>query len=261
MSNDTKVCRKCKIEQPISAFGKCKSTSDGLWIYCKSCEHNRSVAKSEKRRRENKDHYVFNENGKRCPGCGERKPLSEFHKNRAREHGIDPYCKVCTSKRRSQDRRDNPERYFERGQRYYYLGNGKANNQRWRENNREKARQSAKNTYSRYHARYLEIHRQYHALHKDKHKARMNKRRALEHNAGTFTASELQEVIKAHTDSEGNLRCALCGKVIRDNDYHVDHWIPLSQGGSNTSGNLRIMHSKCNLSKHNKLPPQLGRLI
>lgn len=32
---------------------------------------------------------------KRCSGCGETKPYSEFHKNRARRDGLQGYCKPC----------------------------------------------------------------------------------------------------------------------------------------------------------------------
>lgn len=32
---------------------------------------------------------------KRCSGCGEVKPLSEFHKNKGRKDGVNSYCKPC----------------------------------------------------------------------------------------------------------------------------------------------------------------------
>ena len=32
---------------------------------------------------------------KRCPRCGETKPLSEFHKNKLRRDGVQVYCKPC----------------------------------------------------------------------------------------------------------------------------------------------------------------------
>jgi len=37
------------------------------------------------------------ERQKRCPGCCERKPVSEFHKNRAHHDGLASYCKHCNS--------------------------------------------------------------------------------------------------------------------------------------------------------------------
>lgn len=34
---------------------------------------------------------------KRCPKCGHEKPLSEFHRNRARRDGYGSYCKLCAN--------------------------------------------------------------------------------------------------------------------------------------------------------------------
>ena len=55
----TKVCSKCKMELPISEFGKHKATKDGLRCYCKKCESRRvrDYAKSEKGKRKIKEYY------------------------------------------------------------------------------------------------------------------------------------------------------------------------------------------------------------
>ena len=37
---------------------------------------------------------VLNET-KVCPWCGDRKPISEFHRNRAQRDGLNGYCKPC----------------------------------------------------------------------------------------------------------------------------------------------------------------------
>src|SRR6266567_2197790 len=34
---------------------------------------------------------------KRCPRCGETKPLTEFHRSKARRDGVQPYCIPCRS--------------------------------------------------------------------------------------------------------------------------------------------------------------------
>lgn len=36
---------------------------------------------------------------KRCPDCGETKPLDEFYKNRRATYGVGTYCKECTKPR------------------------------------------------------------------------------------------------------------------------------------------------------------------
>lgn len=37
-SKGTKICAKCRIEQPITNFTKCVGRSDGLELYCKLCK-------------------------------------------------------------------------------------------------------------------------------------------------------------------------------------------------------------------------------
>lgn len=79
-------------------------------------------------------------------------------------------------------------------------------------------------------------------------------------NGGMFTASDLAAIRAAQTDKKGRLICWRCGKPITGNP-HLDHWIPVAKGGSNSSGNLHYMHKACNLSKHAKHPYELGRLL
>ncbi len=58
--------------------------------------------------------------------------------------------------------------------------------------------------------------------------------------------------------------CQLCGAGAGDRDpwnpnrkirLHIDHIIPLSQGGLNTKENLRVVCSACNQAKSNIQPP------
>ena len=78
-------------------------------------------------------------------------------------------------------------------------------------------------------------------------------RRAWKNNApGTHTAAD----IKALFFEQKGL-CGLCDLPLDGNNYHVDHWKPLSKGGSNSKDNLKLLHPKCNLMKHDKLPEEL----
>lgn len=100
-----------------------------------------------------------------------------------------------------------------------------------------------------------------------KHKLNMrchtHLRRARELNAdGTHTAADIRLQVTAQTDRRGRLRCWWCGKVIKGNNYHVDHRIPLVRGGSNAPNNLCVSCPVCNMSKHDKLPHEFnGRLL
>lgn len=46
--------------------------------------------------------------------------------------------------------------------------------------------------------------------------------------------------------------CGICDLLIED-DYHIDHIIPLTKGGAHTTTNLQLAHPFCNRSKSNKL--------
>lgn len=48
-------------------------------------------------------------------------------------------------------------------------------------------------------------------------------------------------------------RCYWCGTPTRKN-YHIDHVIPLSRGGSNGPENIVVACPPCNYQKHDKLP-------
>lgn len=87
-----------------------------------------------------------------------------------------------------------------------------------------------------------------------------NRRLRKKMNGGRLTAADISLILKAHTDKKGRLRCARCGKVIKGK-YHLDHFIPLSRGGSNDPGNFRVMHPKCNQNKFTKMPEEIGMLI
>lgn len=46
---------------------------------------------------------------KRCGRCGEHKPLTEFHRDRARADGLQQKCKPCNIELNKQWYRDNPD--------------------------------------------------------------------------------------------------------------------------------------------------------
>jgi 5-methylcytosine-specific restriction endonuclease McrA len=101
----------------------------------------------------------------------------------------------------------------------------------------------------------------YQQTHADNRKANGHRRRAREMNAaGSVTENDYRVIRAGQTDKKGRLICWRCGKPITDTP-HVDHWIPLSKGGSNDAGNLRYMHANCNISKGAKMPAEIGRLL
>jgi 5-methylcytosine-specific restriction endonuclease McrA len=71
---------------------------------------------------------------------------------------------------------------------------------------------------------------------------------------GSFTAADIEAIRVA----QGN-RCYICHKKLTK--YHIDHFIPLALGGTHDPGNLRLACPKCNMSKHDKHPHDMGLLI
>lgn len=87
----------------------------------------------------------------------------------------------------------------------------------------------------------------------DKARIQSSKRRALKRSAeGNYTLSDVQRLMFLQHN-----QCAECKKEItfaKKNNFHVDHIIPLSKGGSNWPDNLQLLCVFCNCSKNNLLP-------
>lgn len=51
--------------------------------------------------------------------------------------------------------------------------------------------------------------------------------------------------------------CYICHEPIeKAGDITIDHWMPLSKGGSDTLDNYRLAHDKCNHLKSNLTPQE-----
>ena len=57
---------------------------------------------------------------KRCPGCGQTKPLEDFVRNRSAPGGIGSYCRPCNNdiNRRNRERRWGTTRFYHLKRRY-----------------------------------------------------------------------------------------------------------------------------------------------
>jgi len=50
-----------------------------------------------------------------------------------------------------------------------------------------------------------------------------------------------------------NFRCVLCGSDATDRKLHIDHIIPVSQGGDSKIKNLRVLCETCNIGRNTDL--------
>jgi 5-methylcytosine-specific restriction endonuclease McrA len=109
----------------------------------------------------------------------------------------------------------------------------------------KRAKQNAR--VKKYYANNLEVAREIGA------RAARKRRAILKGCTGTHTAADIRELF-----FEQKGLCGLCDLALDVDNYHVDHWKPLSKGGSNDKSNLKLLHPKCNLSKGAKLPSEFN---
>ena len=72
-------------------------------------------------------------------------------------------------------------------------------------------------------------------------------------NGGKFTRADITWLATAQSGT-----CLFCGDPLGDEVPHIDHWVPISRGGSNDPDNLALLHQSCNGRKGAKMPADLG---
>jgi len=106
------------------------------------------------------------------------------------------------------------------------------------------------------HPEYLAKNRQWKAEHPETRSIyRHNYDARIKGNGGAHTLEELNMLFVSQ-----NYLCYYCNKPFFDNtlnaEYHIDHKIPVSKGGTNNIDNIAISCPSCNLSKYNKTADQ-----
>ncbi len=59
----------------------------------------------------------------------------------------------------------------------------------------------------------------------------------------------ISPALRALVIERDGLICGICLNGVDPTDVHLDHVKPFSKGGPTTYGNLRVTHSRCNMSK------------
>jgi len=63
-----------------------------------------------------------------------------------------------------------------------------------------------------------------------------------------YRAKQKLKPIRSILDRDGE-RCGICGKAVKASDAHIDHIVPLVQGGIDHSSNKQFAHATCNNGK------------
>lgn len=175
-----------------------------------------------------------------CRDCGEERLVSEFSPRKNSKDGLYSYCNACNAARAAAYREANPDKIA--AQKAAYDA---------RNPDREAARKAA---WRAENPGYGRIWRQ---ANPERNAAYSRNYLARKSNAlGHHTVQDVEAQLAAQKG-----KCYWCNTRV-GNDYHVDHVVPLSRGGSNWPSNLVIACSTCNLSKQDKLPMDFaGRLF
>jgi len=165
---------------------------------------------------------------KTCPKCRVEKTTEEFNRCKSTRDGLQSQCKAC----RKAYREANREKIADRDKVYYEANREKIMEQvaAWQKVNREKV---------------VGYKKAYREANPEVDRAADHHRRARKRNSeGTHDAAQIRARSAVHGDS-----CIYCAS---NQDLHLDHIKPLSQGGSNWPANLAPACESCNLSKHAK---------
>jgi len=258
-SPDDKHCPKCKEWFPRTQefWNKNRSRSDGYQSYCKQCDSaiSRNYRKENAEKVKERIYRYIKEN----PEKVKERQRRYYQKNLER---IKKYHKDYHEKNRERERESNRKRNQERKEQY------KQSAKERHLAHPEKKREYQKRYYDRHHDKESERKILYRQQNNEQMRAKeqqrykenpiprlrsYHKRKALKKGSnGSYTKAELQ----AQFESQQG-RCYHCGKwlVLGNGRFcHVDHWIPLSKGGSNNIENIRLLCPHCNLSKNDKLP-------
>ncbi len=106
-------CSKCRKQKDESAFGKNRTRTDGLRIWCKECESEYARKRYEKNRGSVKKYNSYEDlhrvvNGlrqKRCGRCKKWKAESQYYKHLRHKDGLAVWCKECSDKATNRCRR------------------------------------------------------------------------------------------------------------------------------------------------------------
>lgn len=176
---------------------------------------------------------------KKCSGCGQVKPHSEYAKDSSRAHGIRSVCKPCGSKSAAKWNRENHERYRENLERWRSENADRAaeTSRIYHENNRIKKREAAHEWYrnnrdraianrSEYRKKNkaveLEKMRRYWRENRPVYLAKASRRRASQNEAFKPFDVDLLHLVELEAFDLARRRRACTGTA-----WHVDHVIPI----------------------------------
>jgi 5-methylcytosine-specific restriction endonuclease McrA len=217
-----KRCYKCGEIKPVEAFSKQKRSKDGYQSHCKACGSAYYAANVERIRIQKQTYYAANRDAILEHNSAYRAANRDTILAQKRLYGANHYAA-------------NRDSIRKRHRAHYAANPGRA---------------------AAYYAAHIDVirerHRAYRAAHLDVFRARNHRRRArIKGNGGAGVSSDELKTLRAVQ----NGFCAYCGFPWIA-PLHIDHVIPIRQGGPHEIANIVLACRDCNHEKHARTPEQ-----
>lgn len=274
-----KFCTKCRLEKPFTEFSKNKSIKDGHRSACKLCDKAKDASRylensekikaySRQYREANREKVKESEEIRRIKNKERikesQRAYRERNKEKIREKRLARYeeNKERERQRVARYRSENPEKITD--YRLRTLEEKRKTGLAFRKANKKRISERSAKYYEENSRLINQRNAEWRRLNPEKARALNANRRSRERSAeGRHKGDDIIAILSLQQGL-----CANCKtKLLKSgaNNYHVDHIIPLSRGGSNWPSNLQCLCAACNLSKHAKDPidwaREQGRLI
>jgi len=191
-----------------------------------------------------------------CLKCSAEKSASYRKKDPEKARAIDAASRLKHAVQRREDnkkwREENAKTLKVSKKRYVEENKEKvaASKNKYYQDNKEKLLAQSKAHRVENKERYAKLSRDWREKNKDRIRLLNRNRKIKIRNAeGNHGIQDIKRILKLQKAT-----CAACYKKFSDNEYHVDHIVPLALGGSNWASNLQLLCPPCNMSKGAKAP-------
>lgn len=201
---------------------------------------------------------------KTCTRCGQEFPRDGFYKNRTRKDGLTDWCKECSKEATRLQHLRDPEAHRRRARAWFQANKDRCreNKRRWEASrppeSREERNRRQRERYRcdpEFRERVLARSRARLLENPDYGRAKTARRRAM------LRGRPAEFINPQHIYERDGGKCHICHRRVSRGDFHIDHLIPVSQGGANVASNVALAHPFCNVSRGaGRIPAQL-RLV
>ena len=236
----TKKCSKCNTKKSFDEFSNRKQSKDGKVTWCKACF--KEYRKINKEKFSERDKLYYNEN--------KEKILNRVNKYRIENNEV-------IKERKKKDYKKHREKNLVKKEKYYQDNKETIleNMKLYQAENKERYTKYKRNYAQKNRETEAERSRKYIQENPEKYREYKARRRALERKNAVGKV-DYQKILR-----RDGMFCYICQKSIEDGNYHMDHVIPLSKGGSHSMENIKVTHARCNLVKNDKSLEEARKLL